>query len=778
MANEHNPAPIRPDLPYLDPLTLTEYRPQDEVAPFSEPMSTGNPNPCALTVNIDVDTNRDSEISGEPQYHEEEFTDENGAIVLVNSDDDDDDDGIDWQNTVIEEDDQHELTQLKVSKLGVDPIPDDVTVELTIEAPSPDDAGTLGAPGANDRIRIYYEDPGQAFPDRYVPILGRDVATKYTFPNPPVSGEPDLSGIGDDVTLHVEGCEYAADVMIVLTVKQGSYLCGSDRVRLMPAPFVMLSNLRNVEKLLVAADGGELTSRLDARLPNRIEKYTVVDQWAQDQWEFGFSSWPNLHDVEDGYPVMPDGIELPRYREKGVLKDYGREHLRGPVRDPDNLHGGWAVVGEDGEDQGEGQYGGNIEVSPPLTGTPFALGRIVVGESLTDTKILNFLKRQRIQAKRVGSGWELVTLPVKWLRGEHVDEIMNFVPGTSGSKSFKVVLPDPAGAKDLLGTSPADLGDVKNYATFFYGSPDDDEEAGTVESASVVSLTDSSKDFTHTPYKYVRIYHHEPEDPEEESSAGQVALINQDLSSGDRLLIDWRWTIPNSEKVREFVQEGKYPDNDEFWDPVPPAGSRYVLVKDSKRWLYKPKTGDPQYIPAVITAREVRDDSELWAKNVGNGGWGSNDIEGRINAAKDKMKEAGELGLEEGDFIKLPVFFMAKKGTGNEIADKTGAAMVPNLVNLVVVDDKDGYVRLIVAGPFGPRWPYPDPTDPKRDIYEYHARVELKLHDPSDGRTCDPADFVDDWDVYHCTRGETHCGTNVRRAPVTLEKEWWKKWKD
>ena len=43
MANEHNPEPIRPDLPYLDPKTLREYTPDPPPAPAGIHISAPNP---------------------------------------------------------------------------------------------------------------------------------------------------------------------------------------------------------------------------------------------------------------------------------------------------------------------------------------------------------------------------------------------------------------------------------------------------------------------------------------------------------------------------------------------------------------------------------------------------------------------------------------------------------------------------------------------------------------------------------------------------------------
>jgi protein-arginine deiminase len=101
-------------------------------------------------------------------------------------------------------------------------------------------------------------------------------------------------------------------------------------------------------------------------------------------------------------------------------------------------------------------YGGNLEVAPPVAGFPF--GRLLygggtegalLGRSNSDTMNANqvgFLDAQEIQGPAL-------QLSSEWLAVGHIDEIFQFVPDLSpdeGGKSFKVVLASPALARDTL----------------------------------------------------------------------------------------------------------------------------------------------------------------------------------------------------------------------------------------------------------------------------------------------------------------------------------------
>lgn len=91
-------------------------------------------------------------------------------------------------------------------------------------------------------------------------------------------------------------------------------------------------------------------------------------------------------------------------------------------------------------------YGGNIEVSPPLPTAP--LGKIILGNtadengnSPMDPDLIQFLLKQNEQP--------IVRVDTNWLQVGHVDEIVNFAPVNSGN-SFAITLASPEKAYQLL----------------------------------------------------------------------------------------------------------------------------------------------------------------------------------------------------------------------------------------------------------------------------------------------------------------------------------------
>ncbi len=77
------------------------------------------------------------------------------------------------------------------------------------------------------------------------------------------------------------------------------------------------------------------------------------------------------------------------------------------------------------------------------------------------------------------------------------------------------------------------------------------------------------------------------------------------------------------------------------------------------------------------------------------------------------------------------------------------AALIPALVNLVVVNVEGQPIQLIVPDPF---------IDAIADAFEASLPPGIDVV------------FVDDWYGYHVQMGEVHCGTAVSRTPTN---PWW-----
>ena len=163
------------------------------------------------------------------------------------------------------------------------------------------------------------------------------------------------------------------------------------------------------------------------------------DPWVQDEFEFGFYTAPDSHlDVifdthRNGQGSPGDGLD-----------DFPEDQYEGP----DWVITNWGSVRANSQD-----YGGNLEVSPPVTvdGVVYPHGRIYYGgkgrlspqestrEALDDMKIQKpFL------------------VDSTWLCVGHVDEYTSTIPDPSAPKGFRFVLSDTRSAWELLDSMDPD----------------------------------------------------------------------------------------------------------------------------------------------------------------------------------------------------------------------------------------------------------------------------------------------------------------------------------
>jgi protein-arginine deiminase len=126
------------------------------------------------------------------------------------------------------------------------------------------------------------------------------------------------------------------------------------------------------------------------------------------------------------------------------------------------------------------------------------------------------------------------------------------------------------------------------------------------------------------------------------------------------------------------------------------------------------------------------------------------DVQKEIDKAKGILQS--ELGLEETDFISLPVLFREEGGRY--------VASSPGVVNMLVLTKNNGKVILCIPKPFGPR------------VFgkcQFEKAIKADLGPPA--ATGVKLKFIDDFETYHEQYGEIHCGTNSTRKPP--EDRWW-----
>ncbi|MEM7627124.1 MAG: protein-arginine deiminase family protein [Planctomycetota bacterium] len=218
-------------------------------------------------------------------------------------------------------------------------------------------------------------------------------------------------------------------------------------VELRVAPFVMASSPQPAESVFVraylgrndalVADLMEIVERAGAELhviPGDAP-YPAHHIWLQDAVEFGHA-WTGRPDAP------PFALPSNRNRDLDRFAETRLEDARVGVLTVGSYRPGYAAG--TGGDSWIDWYG-NLEASPPTLGHPF--GRVIYGRNPATGAQLNpevvaFLAAQDVQAP--------VAFDVGWLQIKHVDEVVSFLPADDEAWPYRLVVPDPRVAIDLL----------------------------------------------------------------------------------------------------------------------------------------------------------------------------------------------------------------------------------------------------------------------------------------------------------------------------------------
>jgi hypothetical protein len=142
-------------------------------------------------------------------------------------------------------------------------------------------------------------------------------------------------------------------------------------------------------------------------------------------------------------------------------------------------------------------YGGNIEVSPPISGFP--LGKIVVGNiqldsssELMDPDLLHFLRKQMEQP--------LAEIDTSWLDVGHVDELITFVEDRT-NRSASILRASPGIALQIL---------QEARAQYLNGLPVDHPNTGGYRPSGILSrhMDEGQKPVTHLLRGKQWLHHH------------------------------------------------------------------------------------------------------------------------------------------------------------------------------------------------------------------------------------------------------------------------------
>jgi hypothetical protein len=354
---------------------------------------------------------------------------------------------------------------------------------------------------------------------------------------------------------------------------------------------------------------------------------------------------------------------------------------------------------------GSGDYGGNIEVTPPTAAYP--RGRILFG-NIGSAAVNNFFNAQGAQPT--------IRIPTSWLIVGHVDEYLLY------DQEGRQVVADPGAAYSVMEALPvADRGKSVYFAT---GANPVDGTVGAVSGNRVFTGIDHT---VGPAWNYIRIY--------DGTGEGQVGLISargngyvdvsQVYRTGTKVIdptgadSSMRWALSASAPV-----SGTWHTTAGYTAPA--AGSKFVLVEGSRVW--------PGGTPAFMTVHEVLDDAPFRTLQ--------NSYQNTINGAIAQIN-AG-VGTTP-PVVRLPTLFL---GTQAGFAtNRSGVAWNPGMANFHPLNND-----LYISRQYGPR------NSAGVDLFEQAAR------DVYGSRAL----FVEVWDYYHVNLGELHCGSVVmREAPAT-----------
>jgi hypothetical protein len=433
-------------------------------------------------------------------------------------------------------------------------------------------------------------------------------------------------------------------------------------------------------------------------------------------------------------------------------------------------------------------YGGNIEVSPPVKGAP--LGKAVVGsvaERPMDPDLEGFFFDQQIQP--------VIAIDTSWLGVAHVDEVMTFVPAES-APGFAIPFASPGKAIEILTTAR----EVKR--------------AATVKGADLAEFF-----LTGVLRGKLWLYHY----PKDGFDVTRPPLIHREARRGN-------YTEPGRGHSREYdaglsvetlLDDVELETNaliqKEFIDPLADAtlsvefdGAEIVplpVIFDEMAYTRDDTEEDSDKAARIVTSAytpnlanlQVVDKVLLIPKPYGP----RMGVKGAIETLKrcldsrfhsrlteDHFKKSGLLEVIHWDLGKptsAPTQDPFAGGGANDPLGTQGFDIRPPTTDLqrIARQFNDGFLEgqflmdekiveqkikaantkhFDASGRLLPGWHRLRIPERSVDLFEAVTRIRLEA-------LGNVVRFVDSWH-YHVRHGEIHCGTNVLRKPAPPVK-WW-----
>ena len=388
---------------------------------------------------------------------------------------------------------------------SAEPEPDDaLVIELTVGSISPGNTdlaefpGLAGVPNVDDddeNGQADWEQAGSAVGDNDYALAtvlthGRDIQLSLSGTGLRIyhgealilgdgaGAEAVLSGI-DEAGLRVEFEDFLDQgILAVNDPERGETIA----LALTASPLFFNHHLQSSEEVMamrVAEFGYNNTPMMDgyrdalgdAFFTLRSGRYDY-DVWVQDEFEFAYATAPDAH-LDIIFDTHRDGQGWPG---EG-LDDFPEDQYEGPD---------WLITNWGPRNATSLDYGGNFEVSPPVTvdGVDYPYGRVYYGGygSYTPMRATqNAVEGMQVQEPFMPDS--------TWLCVGHIDEFTTTIPDSSAPKGFRLVFADTHSAWELLdGLDPSMA--IPRYSGGMWEGHNMDTISDMVSDAALRALND------------------------------------------------------------------------------------------------------------------------------------------------------------------------------------------------------------------------------------------------------------------------------------------------
>ncbi|MGL6282166.1 MAG: protein-arginine deiminase family protein [Microcoleaceae cyanobacterium] len=346
------------------------------------------------------DTNRDSILNDSDIENKAIWSLSQGALILFNNDDDDLDGQADWQDEIVNS--EEDANDLAIVNLKLSPDYQGSQIYITADA--------MG--GKN--INVFQK-------------------TEQGWQPVDLSGEKPIE-FSRHIILGVEAKQFAfrnwtGMVSLRAIAKKDGQEVALDAISMGVVPWLMSPNTAPVSDIYVSDRGSANREFIDKlkQIANKtgtnVQTVTGGPLWMQDSKKIGYVQFPHQGEIRNVNVVL-------KTESENQSVDSGKSLMKKDM--------GLFAISKDRELDPMNQWldgYGNLAVTPPLP--DFPLGRIYYGQAGSESlnpEVVEFIKAQKVQGSPV-------EIDLSWLMIRHVDEVISFLPGKSGKPVMLIVSP-------------------------------------------------------------------------------------------------------------------------------------------------------------------------------------------------------------------------------------------------------------------------------------------------------------------------------------------------